>query len=207
MPAWNHAGSPIYPLGVALGSRRLPLIIAAAALVVVVALAAAVVEWSGATLAGDPVALARIDLQPFAGRLETATATGPDGRPLPLVVEHGRLTPQAPLEPGARVTVEVVVRRPGWLAWALGKTRTEQLEVSAPVAQVSDRWPTVRTGEPLRLHFDQPVVAYAADATRKQLQEPTESVELPAPGPAGTIQVAAAARSWERLPPPVKVSW
>jgi hypothetical protein len=207
MPAWNHAGAHIYPHGVALGSRRLPLVIAAAALVAVVALAAAVFEWSGATLAGDPVALARIDLQPFAGRLESATATGPDGRPLPLVLVHGRLTPRVPLEPGARVTVQVVVRRPGWLAWALGKTRSERLQISAPVAQVSDRWPTVRAGGPLRLHFDHPVVAYAAGTTRNQLQEPTESVELPAPAPAGTIQVAAAARSWERLPPPVKVSW
>ena len=31
-------------------------------------------------------------MQPFAGRLEHATAVGPDGRALPLVVEHGRIT-------------------------------------------------------------------------------------------------------------------
>ena len=79
-------------------------------------------------------------------------------------VESGRLTPETPLTPGETVSVAVVVKRPGWLGWALGHTRHERLSVKAPVATVSDRWPTVASGSPLRLHFDQAVSAVAYGA-------------------------------------------
>ena len=85
-------------------------------------LVAGVLEWPGATLTADATALARVDVQPFGGTLERARAFGPDGRRIPLVVRGGRLTPRARLTPGERVSVDVVVRRPGWLGWALGSS-------------------------------------------------------------------------------------
>src|SRR5205814_763850 len=115
----------IYPLGVALGSRRLPLVIAAAALVVVVALVAAVFEWSGATLASDPAALAHVDLQPFAGKLESATATGPGGRPPPPV--------QARWFPPARSARALPAPAP---AATLAPTDSTRLTRSKPAADV-----------------------------------------------------------------------
>ena len=91
-------------------------------------LAAAVIWWSGATLAEDNVALAKVEVQPLGGSLVSAKAFGPNGRRIPLAVNGGRLLPRKKLKPGEVVTVEVVVRRPGWLGWALGKTRTERLD-------------------------------------------------------------------------------
>ena len=85
-------------------------------------LAAAIIWWSGATLAEDNVALAKVEVQPLGGSLVSAKAFGPNGRRIPLAVSGGRLLPKAKVTPGEQVTVEVVVRRPGWLGWALGSS-------------------------------------------------------------------------------------
>jgi hypothetical protein len=171
---------------------------------------AAVLIWSGVTLAGDATALARVQVQRFGGRLESVRASGPHGRPIPLAVRDGRLTPRTRLTPGEPVTIDVVVRRPGWLGWALGTTRHERLTVRAPVAGVSDRWLTVRSGSPVRVSFDRPVstVVYRSGGrvTRRTLGG-VRSVTLGRRAAAGTLSIAAAARPWERLGTPVAVSW
>ena len=58
-----------------------------------VALAAAVLVWSGASLKTDPSALARIELQPFAGKLVSASASAPGGSAIALNRDGKRLTP------------------------------------------------------------------------------------------------------------------
>ena len=114
--------------------------------VVLLGLAAAVWAWSGARLAADARALARVEVQPFGGTLVRARAFGPDGHTIPLSVRGRRLTPRVQLLPGERVSLEVVIRRPGWLAWALGSKQLKRLTLRAPVAQVSERWLTVSVG-------------------------------------------------------------
>lgn len=116
--------------------------------------AAAVLFWSGATLAGDPVALARVDVQPLGGKLVGAQAFAPDGTRIPLEVAGGKLTPRGDVVPGERVTVMVVVRRPGWLGWVLGRERHERLTLQAPVAKVASAWLRVPRGAPVRVRFD-----------------------------------------------------
>jgi hypothetical protein len=179
--------------------------------VVLAGVAAAVLAWSGATLAADATALARVDVQPLGGSLVSARATGPDGRTIPLSVRGGRLTPRAQLTPGEPVSVEVVVRRPGWLGWAVGSEHRERLTLRAPVAQLSKRWLTVRPGSSVRLRFDQPVSAVAEEKVGRlgfrPLDRTGRSVSLGHRAGAGTVEVAAAARSWERLGQPVSVSW
>ena len=184
--------------------------------VVVVALlgvVAAVLAWSGVRLTADPTALARVDVQPFGGTLERVRAFGPDGRRIPLAVRGGRLTPRTRLTPGERVSVDVVVRRPGWLGWALGSKRHERRTLRAPVAHVSERWLTVPSRSAVRVSFDRSVsaVAYGSrgNLTRRTLDGAPRALALalgrrPA---AGTVEVAAAARPWERLGTPVAVSW
>src|SRR3954454_23219599 len=120
--------------------------------VLAVVVAAAVALWSGATLKSDPVALARIELQPFAGKLVSATAAGPDGKPVALNRAGKRLTPSTLLTPGETVTVDVVVKRPGGIAWALGAQRRERLTIQAPVAHVTHRWLTA-TGSSMQVGF------------------------------------------------------
>jgi hypothetical protein len=174
-------------------------------------LAGAVLFWSGATLGADAAALARVEVQPLGGTLESAHAFGPDGRPIPLRVRGGRLTPQALLTPGDRVSVDVVVRRPGWLAWLLGSERRERLTLRLPVATPSARWLTVPAGSEVRVAFDRPVsaVAYAARGkpVRRELPVARLAVSLGRRAATGSLEVAAAARSWERLGTPVVVSW
>ena len=172
---------------------------------VVVGVGVAVVLWSGASLKADPTALARIELQPFAGKLVSATASAPDGRAVALDRNGQRLTPTTPLTPGETVTVDVVVRRPGWIAWALGKERRERLTVTAPVARVSDRWLTAVGGR-VRVRFDAPVEVVEYGGRRHPASGGT-TVSVPAGEPAGSMRIAAAARAWERVGDPVRVSW
>ena len=174
-------------------------------------LAAAVWAWSGATLAADARALVRLKVQPFGGTLMRARAFRLDGRTIPLLVRGGRVTPRVRLTPGERVSVEVVIRRPGWLAWALGSEHLERLTLRAPVAQVSERWLTVSVGSPVRVRFDQSVSAAAAGTGGHlmfpRLDSARRSFALSRRAAAGSLEVAAAARSWERLGAPVAVSW
>ena len=172
-------------------------------------LAAAVIWWSGATLANDNVALAKVEVQPLGGSLVSAKASGPSGRRIPLTVSGGKLLPRTKLKPGEVVTVEVVVRRPGWLGWALGKTRTEHLTVQAPIARLAQRWPSLAPNAALRLHYVDPVdrVVYRIGSQRKLVPVGGRVVPVDVRTASGTALVAAAARSWERLGPPVRVTW
>jgi hypothetical protein len=179
--------------------------------VALLGLVAAVLVWSGATLAADAAALARVEVQPLGGTLMRARAFGPDGRTIPLLVRRGRLTPRVQLTPGERVSVEVVIRRPGWLSWALGSKRRERLTLRAPVAHVSERWLTVSMGSVVRVQFDRSVSAVVAGTgghlASRRLKGRRRSIALGHPAAAGSVEVAAAARSWEQLGTPVVVSW
>src|SRR5204863_3036550 len=105
----------------------------------------------------------------------------------------------------------VVVRRPGWLGWALGSEKRERLQVRAPVAHLRERWLTIPPRSALRVRFDRPVSAVAAGPSghlvRRALAGPSRSVTLGHRGVAGTVEVAVAARPWERLGTTVPVSW
>ena len=172
-------------------------------------LAAAIVWWSGVALAGDDVALARVRVQPLGGSLVSATAFASDGRPIRLSVHDGRLLPMSLLSPGERVSVRVVVRRPGWLGWALGHTRSERLSLRAPESRLERRWFTVAHGV-LRVRFDQPVdrVSYQQGTRRRTLSVGgRRSVPLGARSPSGTLMLATAMRSWERLGAPTRITW
>src|SRR5690242_4453059 len=182
-----------------------------ATLVVLLAGAGAVWIWSGATVSADATALARVAVQPFGGRLVGAIAFGPHGRPIPLRVQSGRLTPRGQLRPGEQVTVVAVVRRPGWLAWALGHQHQERLTLRTPIARLTHRWLTVPAGSAPRVHFDQPVSAVAARAGGQPhflaLRGQHRSLTLARRAAAGSIELAVATRPWERLGRPIVVSW
>lgn len=178
--------------------------------VAAIAFVVAVLVWSGASLASDPTALARLSVGPFGGTLESVHAYGPGGRAIPLTVREGRLTPRTRLAPGEQVTIDAVVRRPGWDGWALGATSHQHLTVQAPVAQVSSQWLTVAQGSAPKVSFDEPVaaVSYQVDGrtTRQRLGD-ARSLTLRSTSGTGSTLVAVAPRPWERLGRPVRVAW
>ncbi len=181
------------------------------AIVVVAALTVAAVALSGVTLASDATALARVTVQPLGGTIERVQAFGPGGQTVPLAVVGGRLTPLKRLTPGEQVSVNVEVRRPGWLGWALGSEHNEQLTLRAPVAHVTEHWMTVRPGSAVRVSFDQPVsaVAYGSPGylVHHALSGTHSSISLGRQPATGTTEVAAAVRPWERFGAPTQVSW
>ena len=176
-----------------------------------IALAVAVLAWSGVTLAADSAALARVSVQPFGGTIERIRAFGPHGKRIPIALDGGRLTPLKQLTPGEQVSVEVEVRRPGWLSWALGEQRSEHLTLRAPIAQVKEPWMTIRSGSEVRVSFDRPVsaVAYGSTGTLSShtLSGAESSISLGRQPATGSLEVAAAARPWERVGAPTEVSW
>ncbi len=178
------------------------------ALIVLVVLA---LTMSGASLAGDSTALARVSVQPLGGSVESVTAYSPTGAKIPMSVQGGRLTPLHRLTPGEQVSVDVVVRRPGWLGWALGAKQTEHLTLSAPVAHVANRWMTVHEGTDVQVVFDQPVAAVSYGASGHlaphSVSGTTSSVSIGRQAATGTIEIAAAARPWEKVGAPAHVSW
>jgi len=175
------------------------------AVAVVAGAAVAVWQFSGATLAADDVALAHVSLQPFAGSIGAVTASEANGRTVSLTTHGGNLTPLSKLSPGEVVRVHVVIRRPGWLSWALGRERHETLTVRAPVVHVVNRWPTVAAGAPVRVRFSSKVTS--ASLGRRTVQVDGRTLLLPGRAPAGSVEIAAAARPWERFGPPEKVTW
>ncbi len=193
------------------GRRALAAVLLAVALVVV-ALAVAAVAFSGVTLAPDATALASVQVQAFGGSLASARAYGPGGSSIPLSTEHGLLTPRVKLTPGERVTVDVVVRRPGWDGWLVGSESHQQLVLQAPVADVTGKWLSVPRGANPRASFGQPVSAVvytgaSGGLVRRSLADHANSVSLGARPPAGSARIAAAARPWERLGPSMRLVW
>jgi L,D-transpeptidase catalytic domain len=195
------------------GSARRRILIGASAAPVfaVVVLAAAVLTLSGLSLASDSTALARVSVQPLGGTIERVQAFGPGGQSLPIAVSDDRLTPLRKLTPGERVTVDVEVRRPGWIGWALGRQHSERLTLRAPVAHLTQRWMTVGAGSQVRVSFDRPVSAIAygntTALTRHTLSGAQSSISLGTQPETGTTEIAAAVRPWESLGPPAQVSW
>jgi hypothetical protein len=202
-----------HPGAVSSGNSRKRVLLGMAAVVIVAIVVVAVLALalSGVTLASDPSALARVSVQPLGGTIERVQAYGPDGQRVPLTIDRGRLTPLKHLTPGEQVSVDVEVRRPGWLGWALGSQRSERLTLRAPVAHVTERWITVATGSHVRVGFDQPVskVVYegTGGATHRTLAVAQSSISLGAQPATGAVEVAAAARPWEKVGPPTLVSW
>jgi peptidoglycan hydrolase-like protein with peptidoglycan-binding domain len=164
-----------------------------------------------ASVSSDSTALAQVSMPFGGGSIQRADAvTGPHSTPVPVVVRGNKIWPRRLVPAGARVTLDVVVKRPGIIAWAAGSTESLHMSVATPVASLRTHFLTVRGNQPLTLHFRSPVAVVAAGAPghlqRKSLSAPTRIVTLPRTGAAGTLAVAAAPRTWES-PRTVTVSW
>jgi hypothetical protein len=189
-------------------------VVAAAAVAVVAGglAVAAVVAWPHVRLDPSDDALARVQLRGFAGHVTTVAAGSTTGRRVPVELRGGEVWPLGKLPAGERLTVDVTVRRPGWAAWLVGKTERRSFTIATPSAHLLGRLLQVKDGGAVTVAFDKPVsvVSFGGERARP-LAVPARVVPVGVVArgarAAGSIEVAAAARTWERLPAPVRVSW
>jgi L,D-transpeptidase catalytic domain len=202
-------------LGAPPSSPRRGRYVAAGALVaVVVALAAGaiVIASSGATLTADATALARVGLPLGGGRITSVqVVSGPHSKPI-LVQLRGshQIWPQGLVPARETVSIDVVVKRPGWISWLTGSSEKLHLTLITPSARLRNHYLTLREGEPITLNFRSPirVIAYGppGQLTRRVLAAPESQIKLHRIAEAGTLSVAAAPRTWETSKPAL-VSW
>ena len=194
--------------------RRGPYVFAGAVVVLVLAAAAGAVAvaTASASLTGDPAALARVGMPLGGGSVRSVSVlAGPTNRTVPVEIRGDRIWPRQQIPAGERVSIEVVVRRPGWISWLAGGSTRVERSLTTPVAAPLQTYLTVAGGQPLRLSFSRPVAVVASGPSAGRLRPrilspPSAQVTLPRPAPAGTLWVAAAARTWERGSP-TAISW
>ena len=175
------------------------------------AAAAALDAWPEATLASSETALAHTVVPRFAGRLETVTVTAANGRIVPVRDEHGDLVPTRSLAQGEILHVELTVRRPGWAGWLVGRSVERRFVVRTPSVNVRKQVLRVRSGAPVAFPLDGEAAVVSVDGRLHRQSAPTRFVRtgVVATGlrSAGSVEVAAAPRRWERLTAPVRISW
>jgi hypothetical protein len=173
--------------------------------------AAAVLSSARASVVADSSALARIELPLGGGAVQSVKATtGPHSQAVPVDVRGGRIWPRGLIAAHELISLEVVVKRPGWISWLAGARDHLRLTLYTPSAGLREHYLTVRAGAPLRLEFNRPieVLAYGppGQLQRRVLNHPESQITLDRTTPAGTLEVAAAPRLWETSSP-AQVSW
>ncbi|MGO9883685.1 MAG: L,D-transpeptidase family protein [Solirubrobacteraceae bacterium] len=174
------------------------------ALVAVLGIGAIVVSSSSPSLTVDSTAIAKVTMPLGGGSIESVTVIGGrSDQPVPVVVHNGLITPKRLLPADERLLVQVVVKRPGWIAWLAGKTQRLTLTVTTPAAGLRSHYVTVRgTHTPVVLHFRAPITTYSYGPSPRQLRRhllstPSATVALPRTGIAGSVFVSAAPQAWE----------
>ena len=184
-----------------LGPGRYALLALAAVLVLLVVGAIAVVS-SSASVTVDGSALARVNMPLGGGSIQSVYVTKlPENTPIRVELRGKQIWPRHLLRSGERLSIDVVIKRPGLISWLTGSTETVHLELTTPSTRLESQYLTLRPGAPVRLQFAQPVrtVAYGQPGAvlRHVLPTAQTSVDLPRTAPAGSELVAATPRTWE----------
>ncbi len=187
---------------------------AAGALLLVLVLggaAALLLSSAHASISSDSEALARISMPLGGGTItRVSVVTGPHSRPVPVELRGQQLWPRKLIPAHQLLLVDVVVKRPGWIAWLAGKSQHLHLTLMTPSVSLRQHYLTLRPGAPVLLRFRQPVEAISyglpGRLVRRVLSKPLTEIRLHRTGVAGTISVSAVPRRWETSPTAV-VSW
>ena len=182
------------------------------AAVVVGAGVAAFIWWPSVQLGAPGDALARVSAPRFAGEVTAVQVRSANGDTVPAELRDGRVTPRGTVASGERLTIELTVRRPGWAAWLVGRTDHPTFTVETPSAHLLGRWLQIKSGDQVTVAFDRAVsVVSLAGKPPRRLDQPRSAVPigLVASGThlTGAVDVAVAARTWERPSAPVRVNW
>ncbi len=156
-----------------------------------------------ASLTGDPLALAKVGMPLGGGAIQSVSiVTGPHSSPIPAQVQGGpTVWPKHKIPAHTEVTIDVTIKRPGWIAWLAGSSEHVRLTTMTPSASLRSHYLTLRSGQPIVLKFKAPIrsIAYGTPGhlTRRVLTSPRSEIKLTRTATAGTLTVAAAVRSWE----------
>jgi peptidoglycan hydrolase-like protein with peptidoglycan-binding domain len=180
--------------------------------VIVAGVAALIISSASSSLTTDSQALAKVGLPLGGGKIASVVAvTGPQSRRVPVVVRGDRIWPRGTIRAGERVTIDAVVKRPGWISWLAGSRERLHLTLVTPSAHVRQTYVTLPSGTPLRLHFTTPVAAVwygpsAEQMARHAVTPASDEVTLARTAEAGSVWVAGVPRGWETTGSTV-VSW
>ncbi len=172
--------------------------------------------WPAARISADPLALAGVKLAPAGEHVTGVEVLDGRERPVAVHLRSGSLWPTGKIPAGETLRVRVTVRRSGWVSWLVGRTEHVDAVVRTPVARLETTILRPRAGEPVALRFDAPVgvVTFSGHGTAKQrlvIRHPRPIVQTGYRAAGrdsfGTITVTSAARPWEKLSPPVQLSW
>jgi peptidoglycan hydrolase-like protein with peptidoglycan-binding domain len=192
---------------------RRGLVVGAAIAVVATAgaAAAALAAWPEVSLAASGTGLAHTVVPRLSGSLEALRVTDADGAVVPIRNERGDLVPTHMLAQGTELHVAVTVRRPSWAGWLVGRTVERHFVVTTPAVHVRRQVLHVRANAPVVLDLDAAAEVVSVDGRVRQERAPSPVVHtgIVASGPnsAGSIEVAASPRTWERLTAPARISW
>jgi peptidoglycan hydrolase-like protein with peptidoglycan-binding domain len=181
-------------------------------LVAAAAVVAALLAWPTVGIAASTSGLAAVSLPGFAGHVETVSVIGSDGKSLPVSLRRDVVWPRVRLAAGEHVRLKVVVRRPGWISWLVGHRDEQTVTVTTPVAHLRSTLLRPRSGSALTVRFAEPVSRVAVGHRRLPGLGSGRTVvplgvRASPKASAGTLTVSAAARRWETLSAPVRVSW
>jgi L,D-transpeptidase catalytic domain len=139
-----------------------------------------------------------------------SVVSGPHSRPLSVQLRGDQIWPRTLIGAHQTVSIEAVVKRPGWISWLAGGTEHLRLTLTTPSASLREHYLTLRRGAPIVLRFKEPIRVIAFGPPRRLLRRvlatPKTEIRLHRIAEAGTLAVAAAPRSWETSSPAI-VSW
>jgi hypothetical protein len=181
------------------------------ALVVAGGAVGALLAWPTVGIAASPTGLADVSLPGYSGHIQKVSVTGPDGNALPVSMRGHAVWPGVRLPPGAHVTVKVEVRRPSWIGWLVGHDSERTVTVVTPAARIRSTLLRPKSGSVVTVRFAEPVSRVAVGRKRVTGLGGGKAV-VPlgvraARASAGTLMVSAAARRWETLSDPIRISW
>ncbi len=199
--------------------RRWPLRLAVGTGAVVVLAGAAIAL--AATLGRPKISLSasssgtfQVSLAGFGTKLSGVAITS-GGTPVAWDRHGGEIVPAADVAQGRSVHVSATAASPRWLRWLLGQPVSTQMTVRTPSASLAASVAVASRPGHVPVAFTHAVtaVAYRLGGGRTQvvhLGTPSTVADLAVPSQAlaGTLEVAAAPWSWERLSPTLsRVTW
>src|SRR5437016_10451051 len=146
---------------------------------------------------------------PFGGgKIErVSVTTGPHSRSIPVELRGDQVWPKGTIPAHQNVSIDVALKRPGWISWLAGSTQHVHLQMMTPSASLRAHYLTLSSGEPIRLEFKQPIrvisFGQVGQLHRRVLASPRSDVNLHRTAEAGSLWVAAAPRSWQPSRPAV----